>query len=626
MEKKEFHAESKRLLEMMINSIYTKKEVFLRELISNASDAIDKIYYKSLTDDSLSFNKDDYYITITPNKDDRTLTISDTGIGMTKEELESNLGTIAKSGSLAFKKENEIKDGFDIIGQFGVGFYAAFMVAKKVTVLSKSLNSDDAYKWESSGIDGYTIEKSEKNNVGTDIILTLKENTDQDNYDEFLEEWRIKEIVKKYSDFIRYPIKMEVTKRKPKEEDSNEYVDYKEVETLNSMVPIWKKNKSELKDEDYENFYNEKHFGFDKPIKHLHIKVDGTIRYDAILYIPEMAPFNFYTTDYEKGLELYSNGVLIMEKCADLLPDHFSFVKGLVDSPDLSLNISREMLQQDRQLKVIAKNIKNKIKRELLNLLKNEREKYEKFYDAFGRVLKYGVYNDFGAHKEDLQDLIMFYSSKERKLVTLDEYVSRMPEEQKYIYYATGDSIERIEKLPQTELVADKGFEILYFTEDVDEFAIKMLMKYKDKEFKSVSDRNLGIESSDEKQQIEDEEKENKGLFEHMAKVLENKVKKVIASNRLKTHPVCLSTEGDITIEMEKVLNAMPNNQGVKADKVLEINTNHEVFQALKNAYINDKEKLELYTKLLFNQALLIEGLPIEDPVEFTNDMCKVMV
>ncbi|MCU9593952.1 molecular chaperone HtpG [Caldibacillus thermolactis] len=626
MEKKEFHAESKRLLEMMINSIYTKKEVFLRELISNASDAIDKIYYKSLTDDSLSFNKDDYYITITPNKDDRTLTISDTGIGMTKEELESNLGTIAKSGSLAFKKENEIKDGFDIIGQFGVGFYAAFMVAKKVTVLSKSLNSDDAYKWESSGIDGYTIEKSEKNNVGTDIILTLKENTDQDNYDEFLEEWRIKEIVKKYSDFIRYPIKMEVTKRKPKEEDSNEYVDYKEVETLNSMVPIWKKNKSELKDEDYENFYNEKHFGFDKPLKHLHIKVDGTIRYDAILYIPEMAPFNFYTTDYEKGLELYSNGVLIMEKCADLLPDHFSFVKGLVDSPDLSLNISREMLQQDRQLKVIAKNIKNKIKRELLNLLKNEREKYEKFYDAFGRVLKYGVYNDFGAHKEDLQDLIMFYSSKERKLVTLDEYVSRMPEEQKYIYYATGDSIERIEKLPQTELVADKGFEILYFTEDVDEFAIKMLMKYKDKEFKSVSDRNLGIESSDEKQQIEDEEKENKGLFEHMAKVLENKVKKVIASNRLKTHPVCLSTEGDITIEMEKVLNAMPNNQGLKADKVLEINTNHEVFQALKNAYINDKEKLELYTKLLFNQALLIEGLPIEDPVEFTNDMCKVMV
>jgi molecular chaperone HtpG len=626
MEKKEFHAESKRLLEMMINSIYTKKEVFLRELISNASDAIDKIYYKSLTDDSLSFNKDDYYITITPNKDDRTLTISDTGIGMTKEELESNLGTIAKSGSLAFKKENEIKDGFDIIGQFGVGFYAAFMVAKKVTVLSKSLNSDDAYKWESSGIDGYTIEKSEKNNVGTDIILTLKENTDQDNYDEFLEEWRIKEIVKKYSDFIRYPIKMEVTKRKPKEEDSNEYVDYKEVETLNSMVPIWKKNKSELKDEDYENFYNEKHFGFDKPLKHLHIKVDGTIRYDAILYIPEMAPFNFYTTDYEKGLELYSNGVLIMEKCADLLPDHFSFVKGLVDSPDLSLNISREMLQQDRQLKVIAKNIKNKIKRELLNLLKNEREKYEKFYDAFGRVLKYGVYNDFGAHKEDLQDLIMFYSSKERKLVTLDEYVSRMPEEQKYIYYATGDSIERIEKLPQTELVADKGFEILYFTEDVDEFAIKMLMKYKDKEFKSVSDRNLGIKSSDEKQQIEDEEKENKGLFEHMAKVLENKVKKVIASNRLKTHPVCLSTEGDITIEMEKVLNAMPNNQGVKADKVLEINTNHEVFQALKNAYINDKEKLELYTKLLFNQALLIEGLPIEDPVEFTNDMCKVMV
>lgn len=626
MEKKQFQAESKRLLEMMINSIYTKKEVFLRELISNASDAIDKIYYKALTDDSLTFNKDDYYIKITPNKEKRTLTISDTGIGMTKEELETNLGTIAKSGSLAFKKENEIKDGHDIIGQFGVGFYAAFMVAKQVTVISKSLESEEAYKWVSSGVDGYTIEPAEKNEVGTDIILTLKDNTEDESYDEFLNEWRIKEIVKKYSDFIRYPIKMEVTKSKPKDDDSNEYVDYKEEETLNSMVPIWKKNKNELKDEDYENFYNEKHFGFDKPLKHIHIKVDGTIRYDAILYIPEQAPFNFYTTDYEKGLELYSNGVLIMEKCADLLPDHFSFVKGLVDSPDLSLNISREMLQQDRQLKVIAKNIKNKIKRELLNLLKNEREKYEKFYESFGRVLKFGVYNEFGAHKEDLEDLIMFYSSKEKKLVTLDEYVSRMPEDQKYIYYATGDSIERIEKLPQTELVADKGYEILYFTEDVDEFAIKMLMNYKEKEFKSVSDSDLGIESTEDKKQVEAEEKENKDLFEHMAKVLGDKVKKVKPSNRLKTHPVCLSTEGDVTIEMEKVLNQMPNSQGVKAEKVLEINTNHEVFQSLKNAFEQDKEKLELYTKLLYNQALLIEGLPIEDPVEFTNDMCKVMV
>ncbi|NCU17772.1 molecular chaperone HtpG [Pallidibacillus pasinlerensis] len=626
MEKKQFQAESKRLLEMMINSIYTKKEVFLRELISNASDAIDKIYYKALTDDSLTFNKDDYYIKITPNKEKRTLTISDTGIGMTKEELETNLGTIAKSGSLAFKKENEIKDGHDIIGQFGVGFYAAFMVAKQVTVISKSLKSEEAYKWVSSGVDGYTIEPAEKNEVGTDIILTLKDNTEDESYDEFLNEWRIKEIVKKYSDFIRYPIKMEVTKSKPKDDDSNEYVDYKEEETLNSMVPIWKKNKNELKDEDYENFYNEKHFGFDKPLKHIHIKVDGTIRYDAILYIPEQAPFNFYTTDYEKGLELYSNGVLIMEKCADLLPDHFSFVKGLVDSPDLSLNISREMLQQDRQLKVIAKNIKNKIKRELLNLLKNEREKYEKFYESFGRVLKFGVYNEFGAHKEDLEDLIMFYSSKEKKLVTLDEYVSRMPEDQKYIYYATGDSIERIEKLPQTELVADKGYEILYFTEDVDEFAIKMLMNYKEKEFKSVSDSDLGIESTEDKKQVEAEEKENKDLFEHMAKVLGDKVKKVKPSNRLKTHPVCLSTEGDVTIEMEKVLNQMPNSQGVKAEKVLEINTNHEVFQSLKNAFEQDKEKLELYTKLLYNQALLIEGLPIEDPVEFTNDMCKVMV
>lgn len=628
MEKKQFQAESKRLLEMMINSIYTKKEVFLRELISNASDAIDKIYYKALTDDSLSFDKDNYYIRIVPNKDDRTLSVIDTGIGMTKEELEENLGTIAKSGSLAFKKENEIKDGFDIIGQFGVGFYAAFMVADVVTVISRALDSDQAYKWESSGADGYTIEPVEKADIGTEVILKLKENTEDESYDEFLDEWRLKEIIKKYSDFIRYPIKMEVTHSKPKDGDSNEYVDYKEEETINSMVPIWKKNKSELTDDDYMNFYNEKRYGFDKPLKHIHISVDGTVRYNAILYIPERAPYDFYTPDYEKGLELYSNGVLIMNKCADLLPDYFSFVKGMVDSEDLSLNISREMLQHDRQLKVIAKNIKNKIKRELENLLKNEREQYEKFYEAFGRQLKFGVYSDFGANKDVLQDLLLFYSSKEKKLVTLDEYVSRMPEDQKYIYYATGDSIDRIDKLPQTELVRDKGYEILYFTEDIDEFAIKMLMDYKEKQFKSVSDNDLGIESEEKEKETEAEEKEYKELFDYMASVLGGKVKKVKASKRLKTHPVCLSTEGEITIEMEKVLNAMPNPNGQKvtAEKVLEINTHHDVFKSLQAAFENDKEKLELYTKLLYNQALLIEDLPIEDPVAFTNDMCKVMV
>lgn len=628
MEKRQFQAESKRLLEMMINSIYTKKEVFLRELISNASDAIDKIYYKALTDDSLSFDKDNYYIRIVPNKDDRTLSVIDTGIGMTKEELEENLGTIAKSGSLAFKKENEIKDGFDIIGQFGVGFYAAFMVADVVTVISRALGSDQAYKWESSGADGYTIEPVEKADIGTEVILKLKENTEDESYDEFLDEWRLKEIIKKYSDFIRYPIKMEVTHSKPKDDDSNEYVDYKEEETINSMVPIWKKNKSELTDDDNMNFYNEKRYGFDKPLKHIHISVDGTVRYNAILYIPERAPYDFYTPDYEKGLELYSNGVLIMNKCADLLPDYFSFVKGMVDSEDLSLNISREMLQHDRQLKVIAKNIKNKIKRELENLLKNEREQYEKFYEAFGRQLKFGVYSDFGANKDVLQDLLLFYSSKEKKLVTLDEYVSRMPEDQKYIYYATGDSIDRIDKLPQTELVRDKGYEILYFTEDIDEFAIKMLMDYKEKQFKSVSDNDLGIESEEKEKETEAEEKEYKELFDYMASVLGGKVKKVKASKRLKTHPVCLSTEGEITIEMEKVLNAMPNPNGQKvtAEKVLEINTHHDVFKSLQAAFENDKEKLELYTKLLYNQALLIEDLPIEDPVAFTNDMCKVMV
>lgn len=624
MAKKQFKAESKRLLEMMIHSIYSQKEIFLRELISNASDAIDKIYYKALTDDSLTFDKDNYYIKIIPNKENRTLTILDTGIGMTKEELENNLGTIAKSGSLAFKNENELKDGHEIIGQFGVGFYSAFMVADVVTVISKALGSDEAYKWESQGADGYTIEPCEKDSVGTEIILKLKENTEDENYDEFLEEYRLKEIIKKYSDFIRYPIKMDVTERKRKEGSENEFEEYKEEKIINSMVPIWRKNKSELTEEDYENFYQEKHYGFDKPIKHIHISVDGTVRYQAILFIPEKIPFDYYTKEFEKGLELYSSGVLIMEKCPDLLPDYFSFVKGMVDSEDLSLNISREMLQQDKQLKFIAKNIKNKIKRELESLLKNERDKYEAFYQSFGRQLKFGVYQDFGRDKELLQDLLMFYSSKEKKLVTLNEYVSRMPEDQKYIYYATGETIERIEKLPQTELVAEKGYEILYFTEDIDEFAVKMLMKYKDKEFKSVSSGDLGIE--EDKAQAEAEEKENKELFDYMKEVLSDKVKDVRASTRLKSHPVCFATEGEVSIEMEKVLSAMPNNQNIKAVKILEINVHHDVFQSLKDAYTNDKEKLKLYTNLLYNQALLIEGLPINDPVEFSNDICKIMV
>ncbi|MEC1020999.1 molecular chaperone HtpG [Bacillus paralicheniformis] len=625
MAKKEFKAESKRLLDIMINSIYSQKEVFLRELISNASDAIDKIYYKALTDDSLTFNKDDYYIKISADKENRTLTIADTGIGMTKEELEEHLGTIAKRGSLAFKQENELKDGHDIIGQFGVGFYAAFMVADTVTVMTKAHGSDEAYQWESAGADGYTIVPAAKESAGTDVILKLKENTDDENYDEYLDVHRLKAIIKTYSDFIRYPIKMDVTVNKPKEDAENEFEEVQEEQTVNSMVPIWRKNKSELKDEDYEAFYKEKRYGFDKPLAHVHTSVDGAVRYHAILFIPENIPFNYYTKEFEKGLELYSNGVLIMEKCPDLLPDHFSFVKGMVDSEDLSLNISREMLQHDRQLKLIAKNISKKIKNELKSLLKNDREKYESFYQSFGRQLKFGVYNDFGAHKDMLKDLLLFYSSKEKKLVTLDEYVSRMPEDQTYIYYASGDSYDRIEKLPQTELVSEKGYEILYFTEDIDEFAIKMLANYQEKEFKSVSSGDLGIENDDEQNQADGADSQYKDLFEEMKKTLDGKVKSVRASKRLKTHSVCLAADGEVTIEMEKILNAMPDNQHVKADKALEINTNHEVFKTLQDAFENDKDKFKLYTGILYNQALLIEGLPIEDPVEFTNDICKVM-
>ncbi|WP_163579514.1 molecular chaperone HtpG [Gracilibacillus saliphilus] len=626
MEQKQFQAESKRLLEMMVHSIYSQKEIFLRELISNASDAIDKIYYKALTDDSISFNKDDYYIRIEPNKNNRTLTVKDTGIGMTKEELEENLGTIAKSGSLAFKNEVEMKDGQEIIGQFGVGFYSSFMVADKVTVYTRALHSDQGYKWESDGEEGYTIEPYDKQDVGTEIIIQLKENAEEENYDEFLEEYKLQSIIKKYSDFIRYPIKMEVTEKKPKEDNEEELEDVIEDQTINSMVPIWRKNKQELSDEDYESFYQEKHFGFDKPLSHLHISVDGMVRFQSILYIPEQLPFNYYSQDFEKGLELYSNGVLIMEKCADLLPDHFSFVRGIVDSEDLSLNISREILQQDRQVKLIAKNIEKKIKNHLQSMLKNDREKYEKFYDAFGRQIKYGVYADFGANKDKLKDLLLFYSSSEQKLVTLKEYVVRMPEDQEHIYYATGESHDRIEKLPQTEMVKDKGYEILYFTDEVDEFAIKMLMNYDDKEFKNVSSGDLDLEDEETKQEAEKQKEEHKDLLEEMKEILGNKVKDVKLSTRLKTHPVCLSAEGDVSIEMEKVLKQMPDNQNIEATKVLEINNKHEIFQALVQAHQSDKEKVKLYTNILYNQALLIEGLPIEDPVALTNDMCKVMV
>lgn len=610
MAKKQFKAESKRLLDLMINSIYTQKEIFLRELISNASDAIDKIYYKALTDDRLVFDKDSYFIQIIPDKENRTLTIKDTGIGMTKEELEHNLGTIAKSGSLAFKQDHELNDEHSIIGQFGVGFYSALMVADVVTVISRSVDSEEAFKWETKGADGYTIVPWTKEDVGTEIILKIRANTEDEKYDEYLEEYRLRAIIKKYSDFIRYPIRLKTGD---------------EEQVVNSMVPIWRKNKNELTDEDYENFYKEKHYGFDKPLKHIHIHADGAVVYRAILYIPEKTPFDYYTKEYEKGLELYANGVLIMDKCADLLPDYFSFVKGMVDSEDLSLNISREMLQHDRQLKLIAKNINNKIKSQLQSMLKDERDVYEKFYEAFGRQLKYGVYSDYGMNKETLQDLLLFRSSKEGKLVTLDEYVSSMPEEQKYIYYAVGESVDRLEKLPQTELVKDKGYEILYFTDDIDEFAIKMLMTYKEKEFRNVSSGDLGFDA-DEKETSEKEASEHKELFEKMQSLLGDKVKQVKASRRLKSHPVCLTAEGEVSIEMEKILQAMPNNQNVKADKVLEINVNHPVFESLKAALASDEEKLALYTNLLYNQALLIEGLPIEDPVAFTNDVCKVMV
>ena len=633
METKQFKAESKRLLDMMIHSIYTHKEIFLRELISNASDAIDKLYFKSLTDDKVGLNKDDFAIWISADKDSRTLKITDNGIGMTEEELENNLGTIANSGSFKFKNENKLEEDNQIIGQFGVGFYSAFMVAKKVTVISKAYGSDKAYQWESEGVDGYTITEADKKSAGTEIILELLDDTDDENYSEFLDQYRIKALITKYSDYIRFPIKMEVSHSRPKEQSEEdkaankplEYEDYIEVETLNSMVPLWKKNKNELKEEDYKHFYTEKFFDYNEPLKYAHISNEMP-SYNALLYIPSKAPFDFYSKEYEKGLQLYSNGVLIMDKCADLLPDYFSFVKGLVDSEDLSLNISREMLQHDRQLKVIAKSIEKTISNELKKMLKNEREKYEEFWKAFGLQIKYGIYSDFGMNKEKLQDLLMFTSSNEQKLVTLDEYVTAMREDQKYIYYATGESAARIEQLPQTELVKDNGFEILYLTDSIDEFAVKSLMKYKDKEFKSVSAEDLGLDTPEKKEELKAKEEESADLLKELQEALDGKVTKVALSQRLKSHPVCLTSEGEISLEMEKVLNSMPTDQKVHAQRVLEINPDHEIFGKLKSlSEGGDKDKIGKYAKLLYDQALLIEGMSIEDPVEFSNLICELM-
>lgn len=627
MQTKEFKAESKRLLDMMINSIYTHKEIFLREIISNASDAIDKLYFKSLTDTSVGMKKSDFAINIAIDKENRTLTVSDNGIGMTEEDLENNLGTIANSGSFAFKKDNDLGDDVDIIGQFGVGFYSTFMVAKEVTVVTKAFGSEQAYKWTSDGVEGYTIEECDKpDGVGTTITLKLKDDTDDEKYSTYLDQYQIQSLVKKYSDYIRFPIRMEVEHTHYNEEGKEPEV-HKAIETLNSMTPIWKKNKSELKDEDYNNFYMEKFGDYEPPVAHIHSKNEGVATYDALLYIPARAPFDYYSKDYEKGLQLYSSGVMIMEKCADLLPDWFSFVKGVVDSEDLSLNISRELLQQDRQLKIIAKNLEKSIKNELAKLLKNDREKYEKFYSVFGLQFKFGIYQSYGAANETLKDLLMFPSSFDGKNVTLKEYVSRMKEDQKEIYYVCGETKERIEMLPQLEKIKDKGYEVLYFTQDVDEFAIKVMINYDGKPFKSISDADLDLDTEEEKEEAKKLDEENKDMFAFMQEAIADKVKTVRLSKKLKTHPVCLSSDGSITIEMEKVLNAMPQNDGnkVKAEKALEINPNHPIFEKLKDLYANDKDKLKDYAKLLYDQALLIEGMSIDNPVEFANLVCELM-
>ena len=639
MAKKQFKAESKKLLDLMIHSIYTNKEIFLRELISNSSDALDKLYYKSLTSGELGIKRNDFYIQITPDKELRTLTIRDNGIGMSKDELENNLGTIAKSGSLGFKEEQEKnKDentkakNIDIIGQFGVGFYSAFMVSDIVSVTSKAFGSDDAYRWVSRGADGYTIEEASLDGHGTEIVLTIKEDTDGENYSSFLEEYMIRNLIKKYSDYIRYPIRMMVEKSRPvgetEEGKAPEFEKYNELETLNSMEPIWKRQKSKVKPEEYNDYYKSKYMDYMDPARVIRTNVEGVSSFTALMFIPGHAPFDYYTKEYEKGLQLYSSGVMIMDKCKDLLPDYFNFVKGLVDSQDLSLNISREMLQQDRQLKNIAKNIEKKIKRDLEDFLKNDRDGYEKFFENFGKQLKYGLYEGYGMNREVLEDLVLFYSSTEQKNVTLAEYLERMKDDQNAIYYAAGESIKKIDLLPQTEFVKSKGYEILYLTDEMDEFVFNILGQYKEKPFKSVSAEDIAEDDAEAKENIKKLEEDNKELLEDIKKALGDKVSEVKLSPRLKSSAVCLTTKGDISLEMEKILSAMPMDQGIKAERVLELNPEHSVFDALNKIKSEDADgkKLEVYAKLLYDQALLISGIQIDDPVEFSKSICQLIV
>lgn len=624
MEKHEFKSESKRLLDLMINSIYTNKDIFLRELISNASDALDKLYYRSLTDKNVKVKKEDLYIRLDIDNDKRTLTITDTGCGMTKDELENNLGTIAKSGTLSFKENMSNEEKTNMIGQFGVGFYSAFMVSDKIKVTSKSIDSDEAYTWESEGADGYTIKKANKKEAGTKIVLHIKEDTDEDDYCKYLDEYQIKGLVKKYSDYISFPIKMEVTHHELKDEKKHEYEDKKEVETLNSMIPIWKKNKSEVSDADYENFYMDKFNDFDKPLKVITSAVEGMCSYKSLLFIPSHAPYDYYTQEYEKGLSLYANGVMIMEKCADLLPDYFSFVKGVVDSEDLSLNISREILQESHNLKLIAKNIESKIRKELEDMLKNDRENYISFFKTFGVQLKYGVYNNFGVDKDKLKDLIMFYSAKEEKLITLKEYVDNMKDGQEKIYYAAGSSIKKIDAMPNVEQVKDHDYDILYLTDYVDEFAITAIQEYEGKKFANVENEDLGLESEEEKEATKKANEDNSELLKHMQEVI-GEVSEVKFSNKLKKHPVCLTTKGDVSIEMQKVFDSMPNDMGIKAQQVLEINEKHAIAKKLKDLYENDKEEFDKYTKILYAEAKMIAGLPIENPTEISTLICEAI-
>ena len=630
MAKKQFKTESKKLLDMMVNSIYTHKEIFLRELISNASDAIDKLYFRSLTDDTVKLTHSDYEIRLTVDKDARTLTITDNGCGMTKDELENNLGTIAKSGSFDFKNDPDHKNGeqIDIIGQFGVGFYSAFMVADNIVVESRVYGSDEAYRWESSGADGYTIKECEKETAGTVIILHIKPDTDDEKYSEYLEEYRIRSLVKKYSDYIRYPICMMPSHSHLKEGSENEYETVSEDETLNSMIPIWKKTASEVTDEEYAQFYQDKYYDFEAPLKTIRQKAEGTSNFEALMFIPAHAPFDFYSKDYEKGLQLYSSGVLIMEKCKDLIPDHFSFVRGLVDSADLSLNISREMLQQDRQLRIIAKALEKKIAGELKKMLENEREKYEQFFKAFGAQLKWGIYSSYGSNKDMLQDLILFKSSFEGKYVTLQEYVSRMKEGQEKIFYASGDSVEKIALLPQVESVIGHGYEVLYLSEDIEEFTLQLLRTYSEKEFLNVCKENLDLASDEEKEKLKAENEAAEELFKFMKESLGDDVTKVRFTNTLQNHPVSLSSEGNVSMGMEKVLNKMPGaeDQHIKAEIVLEINIDHPLAAKLKELFESDKDKLATYSKILLAQARLVSGMSLDNPAEISDLVCGLML